>query len=86
MTVTYQDRQSSYAKQAGVTIKTVTMDHSPGRPETTYAIGPGRSEYFECRFDDLGNVCDVDGIVVYPSGSGAHPLEQGEKGCFDFEL
>ena len=82
MTVTYHDRGTSYAKQAGVAIKTEVMDHEPGHPQKTYAIGPDRTEYFPCSIDSFGNICDADGIVVYPSGSGAHPLERGEHGYF----
>ena len=71
-----------YPKQYGVKIKTVEMEFEPGRPRTTYAIGPDHQDYFPCTVDSFGNVCDESGIVVYPSGSGAHPLERGEHGYF----
>lgn len=71
-----------YPKQVGVKIKTVEMEFEPGHPRTTYAIGPDHQEYFQCSVDSFGNVCDANGIVVYPSGSGANPLDRGEHGYF----
>ena len=86
MTTTYKDRGSLYAAQAGVTIKTETHDHLPGKPTKTYAMGQDIPEYFECTFDSFGNICDVDGVVVYPSGSpvgpGRHHMIRGEHGYF----
>lgn len=82
MTITYDEMSSRYAKQAGVTIKTITKDHEPEHPSTMYAIGQDIEEYFECSVDSFGNICDADGIVVFPSGSGANPLERGERGYF----
>lgn len=79
MTVNYHDRGNDYRAQKGVTIKTERYDYEPGKPEKNFAKGPGREEYFECHFDGFGNICDGDGIVVFPSNSGASPLKIGDK-------
>ena len=48
----------------------------------TYARGDGREEFFPCRFDSHGNICDADGIVVFPSESGKYPAVVGDLGYF----
>lgn len=80
MKITITERM--YPKQVGVKIKTVEMEFEPRHPSTIYAIGPDHQEYFPCSIDSFGNVCDAGGIVVYPSGSGANPLDRGEHGYF----
>lgn len=79
---TYSNRETSFAAQKGVTLKQETNTSLPGNPVTLYAKGPDHPDYFLCTVDSFGNVCDDAGIVVYPSGSGAHPLERGENGYF----
>lgn len=81
-TITFSDRGASYVAQKGVTIKTVREDYKPGHPETMYVIGPDNNDYVPCKVDSFGNVCDYDGVVLYPSGSGAHPRKKGDKGYF----
>lgn len=78
MTIIYHDRGNDYWAQKGVTIKTEQYDQEPGRPEKNFAKGPGKEEYFECHFDGFGNICDKDGVVVFPSGSGPSPLKVGD--------
>lgn len=81
-----QDRGNVYRAQAGIKIKTERQDQLPGSPEEYYAKGPNDAEYFACRFDSHGNICDVNGIVVYPSNSGKYPAKKGDKGFFgDFK-
>lgn len=82
-TVTYLgDRGANYAAQKGVKIKVERDNYAPGHPEMLFAMGPNDTEWFICQVDDFGNICDADGIVVYPSKSGAHPLDTGERGYF----
>lgn len=65
--------------EAGVMLKTVV----DGRNKMTlYAMGNDVPDFFECRIDSHGNVCDVAGIVVFPSRSGKHPAKRGDTGYF----
>ena len=70
--------------KANVMIKTVTSTCAPSNKVQMYAKGDGVPDYFECRIDAHSNVCDVNGIVVFPSCSGRHPAKRGDKGYFGF--
>lgn len=76
------DRGNNYHAQAGVNVKMERLDYQPGCPEKYFAKGPEDSDWFLCQFDSHGNVCDADGIVVYPSNSGKYPAKKGDKGYF----
>lgn len=67
--------------EAGVMIKTVV----DGRNCTVlYAKSRDVAEYFECKIDSHGNVCDAEGTVVFPSCSGKYPAKKGDVGYFGF--
>ena len=67
--------------RAGVMIKTIV----DGRHKTTqFAKSNDVPDYFECTMDSHGNICDVNGIVVFPSCSGRYPAKRGDKGYFGF--
>lgn len=82
MFTSYIDRGNEYAAQKGVTIKYEHLDFAPTNKERLYAIGPNHTDYFPCKIDSCGNVCDDEGIVIYPSMSGKYPLLAGEHGYF----
>lgn len=83
MFTSYRDLGEGYAAQKGVRLKYERHDFAPaGEKEKLYAIGPGRDDWFLCLIDSCANVCDADGIVVFPSMSGKHPLLAGDKGYF----
>ena len=67
-----------------VEFKVVTRDSEPDPSRRTihYAKGPQDEDWWEYRMDAWGNICNLDGIVVYPSQSGRHPLQTGERGYF----
>ncbi len=73
-----------YPGLVNVQFKAVTRDNEPDPKKRTvrYAKGPDDADWFEYRQDSWGNICNTDGIVVYPSLSGAHPLQAGEHGYF----
>ena len=73
-----------YPGLINVKFKAVTRDSEPDPERRTihYAKGPDDADWFEYRMDGWGNICNMDGIVVYPSKSGAHPLQAGEHGYF----
>ena len=75
---------NGYPAHNGVSIKTITdtAARSPEDREKTYAIGLDISDWFLCRFDSHGNICDANGIVVFPSMSGRHPAQRGDLGYF----
>lgn len=79
ITITYCDRGYDYASQVGVIIKTVRNDDKPELPKKSFAKGPGREAFFECHVDRRGNICDANGIIVFPSNSGRNPLKAGDK-------
>lgn len=79
MTIRYHDRGNEYVAQTGITVKEEICDFLPGRPITLYAKGHDIPDYFPCRIDGYGNICDTDGIVVFPSGSGEKPLKRGDR-------
>lgn len=81
---TYQDRGTSYLAQKGITLKIETNTSAP-IPENRGKMfaKKGDEEYFPCKIDNHGNICDNAGIVIYPSKSGKIPLKAGEKGEFD---
>lgn len=82
MFTSFFDRGTEYAAQKGVKIKYERKDFAPTDKEKISAIGPNHTDYFPCRIDSFGNVCDENGIVVYPSMSGRYPLLAGEHGYF----
>ncbi len=73
-----------YPGLVNVQFKDVTSDSEPDPAKRTirYAKGPNDQDWFEYRQDSWGNICNTDGIVVYPSKSGKHPLQAGEHGYF----
>lgn len=73
-----------YPGLINVDFKAVTHDSEPdsAKRTTRYAKGPNDSDWFEYKQDGWGNICNLDGIVVYPSKSGKHPLQAGEHGYF----
>lgn len=75
---------TAYPALAGVSIKTVTNTdaRTPEESKTTYAMGPDRPDWFVCRIDSHGNICDEDGIVVFSSESGRYPAGRGDTGYF----
>ncbi len=74
-----------YPGLINVEFKDVTRDSEPDPAKRTisYAKGPNDADWFEFKLDGWGNVCNMDGIVVYPSLSGKHPLQAGERSYFD---
>ena len=75
---------NTYPALADVSLKTVTNTHArtPEESKVTYAMGLDRPEWFVCRIDSHGNICDADGIVVFPSESGRYPARRGDTGYF----
>ncbi len=75
---------NGYPAHNGISIKTIinTDARTPEERETIYAFGLDISEWFLCRFDSHGNICDASGIVVFPSMSGRHPAQRGDLGYF----
>lgn len=69
---------------ANVMIKTVISSCAPSNNFQMFAKGDGFPEYFVCRIDAHSNVCDVNGIVVFPSFSGRYPAKRGDVGYFGF--
>lgn len=69
---------------ANVVIKIERDDFEPDpqKRERQYAKGDGHPDYFLCRFDSHGNICDEEGVVVFPSGSGKYPAKAGDRGYF----
>lgn len=67
----------------GVEIKTVTNTSARLNEQVTeYAKHPKSDEWFVCRFDSHGNICDANGLVIYSSHSGRYPAKPGDKGYF----
>ncbi len=75
---------NGYPAHNGISIKTVTNTdaRSPEERETVYAKGLDIANWFLCSFDSHGNICNSDGIVVFPSESGRYPAKRGDKGYF----
>lgn len=73
-----------YPGLVGVQFKVKICDSEPDpeKRETHYAKGPNDTSWFPYAMDGWGNICNLDGIVVYPSLSGKHPLQAGERGYF----
>ena len=61
---------------------TNTDARRPEDRETVYAKGLDVTDWFLCRFDSHGNICNSAGIVVFPSGSGRYPAKRGDTGYF----
>lgn len=80
MKISYERKH--YPGLINVQFKTVEREFEPGRPKQYFAKGPNDTDWFEYRQDAWGNICNLDGIVVYPSQSGKHPLQTGERGYF----
>lgn len=81
---TYRNMEYLYIAQKGVTLKieTNTSAPTPENKEKIYAKKDDEN-YFPCKIDIHGNICDNKGKVVFPSNSGKKPLKVGEKGKFD---
>lgn len=80
--IEYEDLSNSYAALAGVSLKYERHDDEFMHPTYVFAKGPAHSEWFPAALDSFGNVCDADGIVVYPSMSGKYPRKAGDHGYF----
>lgn len=79
MDISYYDRGTDYLLQKGVTIREERSKYDPDFGVKFYARGQDIADWFPCLFDGFGNIADLDGIVVFPFGSGSVPLKRGEK-------
>lgn len=75
---------NGYPAHNGISVKTVTNTTARRLEdrETVYAKGLDVTDWFLCRFDSHGNICNSDGIVVFPSRSGRYPAKRGDIGYF----